>query len=691
MFRIAYRPNRFTQQNVVLRSSIDGFSNNVLPAASSIQPATGPAILFFELEETAINGQLQFKFLIVGTDGRLDWSDFSPNPYGTVDGDNNFVIQREDITEGSLFEFSWHQVNFLREGRDANARREPIFEQSFLATQYLPSVVNDDRIWDVIVVGSGMGGGVVAEDLADKGRSVLVLEAGSELFSVHTANLPQRHNVDGTEDSTIVKHIWDLWDDGYKIINFNDVNDSYGGGAGYNLGGRSVYWGGLIPRIQRWELVQDWPREIERYLLDEGGYEAAERLMNLGTLDSDFENRVVETLTPLFEGLGFLAPLKAPLAVENSDAMGRGVSAGMFSTADLLLESAMTEALQTPNVDERNLRINLNHPVNRFRVVSPTLVEVECYDLAVGQSKTFRCRRLVLAAGSVDSPRIAQRSPSLPDNSLMGRGITDHPVYFWHFKLRPETPTVPNSRPGSPFNSTANAGSAAKLVTLDRNVFTATEREEIQHPFLTLVEVGTDLNQSRYLDTDLEEVLQVELANGSKEGEIVFLLNAPLQDGSGVEITDVNGDFYTEDNLRMTAAAANVDEKALQRLALKIIQRLEGDLLGINAPDISGLDIDSLSNEEIDNLAAAPWDEQTGAGWGRGGIGGVAHEVGSMRMQQTAESQGVVDNNLKILETDNVYVCDLSVFPSSPTANPSLTLVALAQRLADHLEQDLGS
>jgi glycine/D-amino acid oxidase-like deaminating enzyme len=691
MFRIAYRPNRFTQRNVVLRSSIDGFGGNVAPAASSIQPPDGPAILFFELDETLIGDELQFKFVIVGEGGALDWNDFSPNPYGTVDADNNFVIQRADINDGSLFEFSWYHVNFLREGSNAGARREPIFEQSALASQYLPPVINDDRVWDVIVVGSGMGGGVVAEELTDRGRNVLVLEAGSELFSVHTANLPQRHNVDGTEDSAIVKHIWDLWDDGYKIINFNDVNGSYGGGQGYNLGGRSVYWGGLIPRIQRWELVQDWPIDVASYLLDEGGYEAAEELMNLGTLESDFEDSVVDALTPLFRGLGFTDPLHAPLAVENSDAMGRGVSAGMFSTADLLLESAMTEALVTPNVDDRHLRINLNHPVNRFTIISPDLVEVECYDLAIGKMKTFRCQRLVLAAGSVDTPRIAQRSPSLPPNPLMGVGLTDHPVFFWHFKLRPEVPTVDDSRAGSRFNSVTNAGAAAKLIALDSNVFTATARDQVQHPFLTLVEVGTDLNQGRYLDDEFEAILLRELAEGSKEGEIVFLLNSPLQDDSTVQVTDVDGDFYTQDNLAMTAAPANVSEKDLQRLALRIIQQLDGDLLGINARDISGLDIDALSDADIDDLAAAPWDTQSGGGWGRGGIGGVAHEVGSMRMQQTPDSPGVVDQDLKILGTENVYVCDLSVFPDSPTANPSLTIVALALRLADHLQDDLPS
>jgi hypothetical protein len=34
---------------------------------------------------------------------------------------------------------------------------------------------------------------------------------------------------------------------------------------------------------------------------------------------------------------------------------------------------------------------------------------------------------------------------------------------------------------------------------------------------------------------------------------------------------------------------------------------------------------------------------------------------------------------------DNVYVCDLSVFPYSPAANPTLSLAALSLRLSDHL------
>lgn len=65
------------------------------------------------------------------------------------------------------------------------------------------------------------------------------------------------------------------------------------------------------------------------------------------------------------------------------------------------------------------------------------------------------------------------------------------------------------------------------------------------------------------------------------------------------------------------------------------------------------------------------------AGWGA-----VAHEVGTMRMA-TPHRKGVVDKDLKVHDYENLYVCDLSIFPLSPMANPSLTLTALAMRLGD--------
>lgn len=69
-------------------------------------------------------------------------------------------------------------------------------------------------------------------------------------------------------------------------------------------------------------------------------------------------------------------------------------------------------------------------------------------------------------------------------------------------------------------------------------------------------------------------------------------------------------------------------------------------------------------------------------------FGIVAHKVGTMRMKRGEKHQkGVVDEHLKFIGLDNLYVCDLSIFPVSLPANPTLTLAALALRLADCLKK----
>jgi len=62
-------------------------------------------------------------------------------------------------------------------------------------------------------------------------------------------------------------------------------------------------------------------------------------------------------------------------------------------------------------------------------------------------------------------------------------------------------------------------------------------------------------------------------------------------------------------------------------------------------------------------------------------VGGVAHEVGTLRMPIDRQ-KGVVDQDLKFEGYENLYACDNSVFPCSPAGNPSLTLEALARRCA---------
>ena len=65
-------------------------------------------------------------------------------------------------------------------------------------------------------------------------------------------------------------------------------------------------------------------------------------------------------------------------------------------------------------------------------------------------------------------------------------------------------------------------------------------------------------------------------------------------------------------------------------------------------------------------------------------IEGVGHQNGTCRFG-TDPTQSVLDTNCRAHDLDNLYVVDGSFFPSCGAVNPSLTIIANAIRVADHL------
>ena len=61
-----------------------------------------------------------------------------------------------------------------------------------------------------------------------------------------------------------------------------------------------------------------------------------------------------------------------------------------------------------------------------------------------------------------------------------------------------------------------------------------------------------------------------------------------------------------------------------------------------------------------------------------------AHLVGGARMAAD-ERRGVVDRNCRSFAVPNLYITDGSVLPTQGSANPALTIMAVAARAADHL------
>lgn len=185
------------------------------------------------------------------------------------DDEWHFELPEQNYQAGMVFKFVLEQTYwmigpslFLQPGAGGDYRftdefvkfpliSELVVENGHVQSLFFKSNLDQGHQYDVIVIGAGIGGGILADQLSDLGNDVLVLEAGSYLS--HVANLPRRHRV-GQFD----KHVWGLFDK-FKVQNYvNAAGSAYVGAQAFNLGGRSVFWGGLIPRMTSWEL-DAWP------------------------------------------------------------------------------------------------------------------------------------------------------------------------------------------------------------------------------------------------------------------------------------------------------------------------------------------------------------------------------------------------------------------------------------------------
>lgn len=529
--------------------------------------------------------------------------------------------------------------------------------------------------FDIIIVGSGMGGGVLADAVVHKApwKRILVIEAGSFLYPTHV------YNMCGFSNADLARH--------FACTTFTQPGDEHtakfiGEKPQLNFGGRSIFWSGLIPTLSDWELAF-FPDQV-RQSLESSPYslEAAGPMMNQSVSMGETARAVVEALraTDLAEDFEIQ---ETPRAIHQPYLASSGAATaelfleptGVFNTAELLVN----ELGLTPgnwHGEQNGLFLLLNnfvedvgHDSGSFHILSR--------DTITGEPRYFNAGCVVLAGGSLESPKLLRRSTlfrSLPQSaqSLVGRGLTDHPTTDW---LRASATEIGGVR--------LTRQHHAKIVFYSRG---RPGNNGIKYPFNVEMNINHEWWHQR--QNDAKTPLPNDIAtdpSGPAVVEVKFSFGNPLDEENEIRDADPFG-YVPQIVFRNQKWVDGLAESRFPALAgwkmdaPAIFQELNAVAERIFAAFRFGGSPAAVTGGKVLGTS------QLGFGWGT-----VHHAVGSLRMpykpayNHSFAPSSVVSTDLEVIGATGLYVCDMSVLPFSPAANPVRPLVALAQRLAERL------
>lgn len=510
------------------------------------------------------------------------------------------------------------------------------------------------QIWDVIVIGTGIGGGTIGRALAEGGQRVLFLEKG-----------PRGHRAEaqGLNDAIFVpqaRSVRGYWPDPLHA-RLNGRHSAFYAPLGSGVGGSSVFYAATLERPERHDLDHSpdrphptggWPVGFDAML---PWYARAAQMYQLsGSADplSAEPEMPLRAPPPLsstdaalksaFESSG-LHPYNLHAAIAHlpgcASCLGRkcprackmdGRSAGVdpalaTGRATLLDRCEVTRLLGT----DRNV-IGVEAQKN-------------------GKTLTFRARRYVLAGGALGSPRLllASASTAWPQGAGNGTGLVGRNLMFHMNEMLAVWPPR-----GTPVSGPSKALSLRDLYHRDGQRFG------------TVQAMGID----------------------AAYGEIVFYLNNML------ERSALRSWRFLRPLTRVPAAiAAQLFGQAKIFVGLLEDLPYPGNRVVHDPADPGKLAIDYTFQPELLTRRRAFRRAIRAAFRGnRMTFLGLTpelnfgHPCGTLRFGSDPTTS-VLTPDCRSHEIDNLYVVDASFMPTSMGVNPSLTIAANALRVADSL------
>jgi choline dehydrogenase-like flavoprotein len=527
---------------------------------------------------------------------------------------------------------------------------------------------------DLCIVGAGAAGITLALQFLDRGISVLLLESGGLKEEAGSQALYEGEVADERLHSPTTK---------YRQRRF--------GGSTTIWGGRCIPFDPIDFERRDWVPDSGWPFGIEALL---PYYPRANRLCEAGRFAYTAEASFPNGMRPMFERF----------------------SSTSFTDNTIERFSCPTDfgtRYRTRLQTSQDVRVVLHANVTNIATV-PSGTHVSRLDVKTlgGRSLTVRAGHVVLASGGLEIPRLLLNSRgqnqaglgnahdlvgrtymchiagtlgeiAVPGNVFHGYDISDEGIYcrrrlaltaaaqrdmqVGNFVARLHHPRIPDPRHRTGLLSALALAKPfigyeySKRLHGEDEANLATWLAHVRNVAFDSWNTAAFLANWARRRTLAERKLPSIIAR-SKAG--LYSLDVHAEQipnrNSTVGITD------KRDALGMQAILLDWRYSALDILTVRCaVARLAGEL------EASGCGTLHYDDERIAHDMLRD-----------GAYGG--HHIGTTRMAQSPR-EGVVDADCRVHGIDNLFIAGSAVFPTSGQANPTLTIVALALRLADRL------
>jgi choline dehydrogenase-like flavoprotein len=513
---------------------------------------------------------------------------------------------------------------------------------------------------DVCVAGAGAAGVALARKLVGRGHDVCLLEAGGMDFDQATQDLCMGENL------------------GMEYYELNHSRLRFFGGTTNIWGGRSVPLDRIDFEKRDWVPHSGWPitlDELDPY------YRIAHDSLELGEYD-------------------YSRDMWEKLHLEPIDFDPEEV-AHLFWRFD-----SKKERFNSEQVDDliaaSNARIILHANVVQIQAVenADAVQHIKVRSLH-GHQAEIRAKHYVLACGAIENARLLLMSDDMEKTGIgnskdqVGRYFMEHPhgriayirtedpAWFWaHYRKR-------YPKDGPPL---APALVAPESLQRNKGILNGAATLKIQRK----PDLGLGMGSKVYLN------LKHDL-NATRSNRRILHLYKGLLD-------------WLQKHVSMTLLRAGAKARGMELYLMaraeqapnpdsRVRLSAETDALGCRRGDLdwqmtdldkhSALELARAVGREFERLGLGqletmPWLEDGTASWpvdptvGNHPIGGY-HHMGTTRMSDSP-ADGVVDRNCTVHGYGNLHIAGSSVFTTGGWANPTLTILALSHRLADHLD-----